>query len=163
MAGMSRFSLIVAVLATIFYLQVLPHVLAHAIPFEWWMTVKRIEIADAAVGEPIRVSVDRTIHRDFNGVYRVDVRKVTATGFESFCTRGESNVPYRAAAEFGVSRDLNWYMGIPPNAPCEPPVELTPGRYYAIVDFWIPILGGWVTLRETLHTNTFSISEENPL
>lgn len=157
MAGVTRFSVGAAVVALAFYIQVLPHVLARVIPFDRWMDVRRIEIADTVSGNPIRVAVDRVIHRDFDGIYRVDIRKVTTTGFESFCTRGERDVPYRSGAEFGMSRDLDWYMGVPPNAPCDPPVELTPGRYYAIVDYWIPILGGWVTLRKTMQSNTFTV------
>lgn len=157
MARLTSFGLGAAVVALVFYLQVLPHVLAYAIPFDWWMEIKRVDVANTVAGEPINVSVDRTINRDFDADYRVNVRKVTPTGFEHFCTRGERGVPYRRGAEFGAGRDLNWYMGIPPGPPCEPPVELAPGRYYLIVDHWIPILGGFVVLHNVEQSNTFTV------
>lgn len=157
MARVTGFGLGSAVVALVVYLQVLPHVLAFVIPFDAWMEIKRVDVADTLQGEPIRVAVDRTIHRDFDAAYRVNIRKVTPTGFEQFCTRGERDVPYRLGAEFGSGRDLDWYMGIPPNAPCEPPVDMTPGRYYLIVEHWIPILGGFVTLHNVKQSNTFTV------
>lgn len=157
MARLTSFSVWSAVVALIFYLQVLPPILSRIIPFEWWMDINKIEVFDAVAGSSIRVAVDRSIYRDFRGTYVVHIRKITPTGFEAACSRGEERISYSRGAEFGSSRDLNWYMGIPPNAECYPPIDQAPGRYYAIVEHWIPILGGYVTLHNVEQTNVFSV------
>jgi hypothetical protein len=144
----------------LFWWQVMPHVLAATIPPDPWMEVRNVVIKDSVVGVPPEVVVDRTIRRDFEGAYRVDVRRETPAGFVSWCARGATDVPYRTGAPFGEGRDLDWWMGIPPNPACQPPIHA--GTYYAIVDWRIPVLWGYVTLTVTRQSNNFIISEVTP-
>jgi hypothetical protein len=153
---MSRFSWVVLTLATLFFWQAVPIIFSHVIPFDWWMDIRRIEVTDAVAGDEIYVTVDRDIWRNFDGRYRVDVRRVTADGAESYCTRSDA-VPYRRDAAYGSDRTLRWFMGIPPNPPCSPLQYHEPGSFYLIVDYWIPIMGGIVTLHEQHQSNTFTI------
>lgn len=153
---MSAFSWAAIAFGVLLWWQIVPTVLSAVIPPERWMDVRNVVIKDSVAGVPPEVAVDRTIHRDFTGSYRVDLRRETAEGFSSWCTRGAADVPYRADAAFGEARDLDWWMGIPPNPPCRPPVG--PGIYYAIVDWRIPILGGYVTLNITRQSNNFVIT-----
>jgi hypothetical protein len=51
-------------------------------------------------------------------------------------------------------------MDIPPNPPCHAQQLPPAGSYYLIVDYWIPIMGGLVTLHEQHQSNTFTIYPE---
>jgi hypothetical protein len=141
--------------AVLFWWQVAPHILAAMIPAEWWMDVRNVVILDTIDGVPPAVVVDRIVHRDFNGSYRVNVRRAGEGGFSTWCTRGDGDVPYKAGEPPPADIDLNWWMGIPPNQPCKPPIG--PGTYYAITDWRIPILGGYATLQITRQSNNFTV------
>lgn len=162
MVDMTRYKWIGLGLGVVLFVYVLPVVLARVIPFDWWMDIRRIEVTDMQVGQPLFVAVDRDINRNFEGQFRVNVRRVSPTGgVDSYCTRynyGES-VPYQKGAVYPPEATLRWFMDIPPNPPCEPPLRDKPGKFYLIVDYWIPILGGFVTLHDQHQSNTFSVYE----
>lgn len=108
-----------------------------AIPASRWFEVATIAVEDAATGESPLVEVERTIRRPFTGHWTVTLRRENGEGYAAFCTRNGRN-DYRPGASPPVGKDLDWWMGIPANAPCP---ALSPGRYIVTIAWTLEIPG----------------------
>jgi len=66
---------------------------AWLVPATWWYEPGRISISDAQVGEEPIVSITRTIHRSFDGMYSVSIWKDPPDGHMT--CGGSDNLRYR--------------------------------------------------------------------
>ena len=96
-----------------------------AVPTSRWFEVSAIEVATPVTTASPRVRVDRTIHRPFTAVWTATIRQESGVGYAQFCSRNGRN-DYLPDAVLPPETDLNWWLAIPPNAPCP---ALPPGRY----------------------------------
>ena len=77
-------------------------------PASWWMEVQSVHVADTKAGEPIRMHVQRDIHRDFSGTWGVSVRVVDAGKGYVVCS--ESAVSgYQKGADLPDTLTLAWW------------------------------------------------------
>ena len=77
-------------------------------PASWWMEVQSVHVADTKAGEPIRMHVQRDIHRDFSGTWGVSVRVVDAGKGYVVCS--ESAVSgYLQGADLPDTLTLSWW------------------------------------------------------
>lgn len=88
-----------------------------------WYRLDRIFVADAVVGQPIHMEVDRTVVRDFEGAYSVKVRALPSR--ITICSGG-SEVPYQTDGALPNPLTLAWWSyGAAPDCMS----GLTPGQY----------------------------------
>ena len=137
----------------IVFVYLVPPIISAVVPLSYWAEFRGIWVENVFLGDPVNVSVDRTINRDFDGKFRVEVRKESGGGFEAFCTRGATDVPYRAESRLPKNITLDWWLGIPPNPPC--PV-LGVGTYYLITRWEKPWVFGSAPHKE-LRSNMFRV------
>jgi hypothetical protein len=80
----------------------------HLWPGSWWLTVRHVLAFDAPAGAEVLMDVDRTIHRPFQGDWRVLVRRMRGDGWEIVCTAGGSG-DYRTDAVLPDPQTLRWW------------------------------------------------------
>jgi hypothetical protein len=129
------------------------------IPPVWAMRVSSVQVQSGSLA----VIVDRVIYDDFKGSVQVDVRQIaTATDPGEPAERTISlchgpvmtGIRFRSGTPFasiisdggprdGQVRDLNWYLGLPPNRSCD--IVGSPGAYRADFTYFYPWpQGGWL-------------------
>lgn len=105
------------------------------IPVSIWMDVRRVEVVEPVYeGETIRLIIDRTINRDFDGEFSVTVRNsstnvVVCTGF--------GNLRYRTTAMLPDPVTLQWWVNS--GQPCG---NLPVGSYEMVTEWvvkWSPV------------------------
>jgi len=108
-------------------------------PASHWYRLNAVQVDDAEFGNPIKVTPDRHILRDFNGSYVTTVREVLSN--RVICSGGE-RVPYRAGAGLRPDIDIEWWT-----AGAEPSCMkgMIPGKYVMttciFVQTEIPLVG----------------------
>lgn len=125
------------------------HVLPRA---DHWAEFRSMVVADAPLGDPIIMEVDRIIHRPTFGEWHVVIRKQTRAGWSTFCTAsGESD--YSPDAALPDPLTLEWWT--------EGQCSLTEAGLYFIATTW-RFQPPWVAgtrISPPLVSNTFSIVE----
>ena len=98
-------------------------------PAEWWYRFDEFRVHDAVEGDPVMVTVRRTVGKGGPGVASVQVYKFgSANKPEMACASPNIPINYRADASLPPPEDqtLRWWMF---SAPCSG--RLSPGRYLA--------------------------------
>lgn len=93
------------------------------LPASYWLTVTSVHVHDAPQGIAPRMSVIRTIHRDFSATWVAEVEQETSFGFVVMpeCTAGMKQ-NYRIENKLPERLDLDWWTY---PVKCRP----KPGRY----------------------------------
>ena len=134
-----------------------PRIGQAIIPPEWWLDVRTIIVADTVVGVSPAVVIDRDINRNFVGSYEATIRKVDASDgtIWTYCQpRIRPEITYRAGSPY-PGRDLNWWLGSPPEDVC----VMEPGKYLLRLDWTINALNGWLPLHVRRESAPFTVSE----
>lgn len=144
--------------AIAFWLLILPNVLSATIPASLWLDVRPPFVDDSVEGVPPHITPDREIVRDFTGSWVAYVRRAEGEGFTHWCRRA-SPEPFRyiAGTQLTEQKDMDWWLEIPPNEPC----EWAPGQYRVTTEWTIHLWGG-VKVRTERTSNTFTIREAAP-
>lgn len=82
--------------------------LPGAVPARWWLEVPRIEVPDVARGEPVLMSVERTINRPFVADWDVLVRRQVEGGWRIVCA-AHGGGDYRPDAVLPPNLTLGWW------------------------------------------------------
>ena len=90
-------------------------------PASRWLEVRSVRIADARVGQPIVMSVDRTIHRITDAAWSVSVKSLTSGKHSAVCSH-DAFTRYRPGALLPIPVTLGWWT----HGRCE---ALPPGQY----------------------------------
>lgn len=77
-------------------------------PASWWFEVPLVRVQDARAGQPIRMFVDRTIHRPFTARWAAVVRVQDGTRTEVVCAAGSLS-DYRPDAALPATLTLDWW------------------------------------------------------
>lgn len=77
-------------------------------PASWWLEVRQVQVFNSVVGEPVRMAVDRTIHREFYAQWTVRVRKVEDGGWLTACASSGGGT-YVPIATLPVELGLGWW------------------------------------------------------
>jgi hypothetical protein len=102
------------------------------------------------------VTMERTIHRPFSATWTTSIRRQQGAGFVPVCSRvGRSEFTPDTIVPPGT--DLNYWLGIPPQPPCDP---LTPGTYKVLFVWLITGSGGNVH-QVRYETDIFLITPES--
>lgn len=141
-------------LGLVFLIWVIPAVGPWLIPSSWFFTVESVTVEDSTHGQPPQITPIRTIRRDFRGEWTVYVRKLLDDGTAfPYCTaRSPAPITYFVSAGPILGQDMDWWMEIPPNAPC--PWE--PGMFIVLTE-WRILLPFGITLQEHNVSNPFEI------
>lgn len=108
---------------------------AHLWPVAYWLQVESLRVDDASAGHPIRMYVDRRIHRPFSATWSATVREVN-DGNEYLTCSSSSLSDYRPSAKLPASLTLGWWT----NGTCE---TLPPGDY-VLTTTWLIHTGSLV-------------------
>lgn len=73
-----------------------------------WLELRSLTIADAKIGQPVRIDYDRVFHRDFTGEWGVAIWTLDRGEWTAYC-HADGDWPYRAGKP-GESRDLAWLV-----------------------------------------------------
>lgn len=119
-----------------------------ALPPSLWFEVGSLDIHSAARWQDVTVEYDRTIHRQFEGAWRVEVARKSASGWEEVCaTPGNPNTYETDAVLRAVSPDqpnvvsLEWFVVAPDECFQLPPAEYRLCAVWTInTDSWLQIL-----------------------
>ena len=120
-------------------------------PTTYWFDVRAVHVHDSREGEPVLMTVDRMIAREFDGRYFVQVRVINADGgVGPVKCPGAGGGPYLVGSELPNPLTLDWWA----STKCDLPA----GRYRAVTTWEIkpdlPILPG---KRLTVFSNVFEV------
>jgi hypothetical protein len=140
--GLSVIAVILAVVAFLFIT-----------PASFWFQVARLDVHDGATSEGLTVDLDRIIRREFEGQWRIDVRReVGADQWEWVCATDWQAQHYVPDAVLPIPVTLEWLAYNDPRC-----FELdTPGNYSVDV-FWEIWPGSLLFERRIRRTDTFTI------
>ena len=123
---------------------------------ETYLEVNRVSVGNSVSGDPIILSVDRVIHREFKGRWNAEVRTFPQS---SVVCVGAGDVLYSTDATLPDPVTLGWWTF---NPNCTGPM-LPPGEYVLITTWTIksPVIGvpDQTVMSES---NSFSISAVAP-
>jgi hypothetical protein len=121
-----------------------------------YLDVTSVTVSDSTAGVPPAIMPNRRIVRDFTGEWSVYVRALSEDGYTFGYCLAHSVRAGRYYADSGpvLDRDMDWWMAIPPNAPC--PWE--PGRYLVRTE-WTILLPLGIRLRVENQSNVFTVTE----
>lgn len=90
-----------------------------------YIDIQELYIPPTVYGDPIILQIKRTIHKNFYGGYRVDIRDDINT---SFCSTGDISLSYRSDAPLMNPLTLNYWAG---GGSCtgRVPQDLVPNKY----------------------------------
>jgi len=99
-------------------------------PASWWLDVRSVTVVDSTEGNPIFMTVDRDVNRDFTGIWSVDLRRLDPDtgGWISECVTDETRQPYFAGAALRRPLTLDYWA----SPEC---ADLGPGTYF-ITTMW---------------------------
>lgn len=147
-------SLAFFLMAIIFWYVAFPTAYRLVVSPSRYMDVGTIYVPNAPVGASPIVMVDRHIRRRFTGeivtlVRRIDEGEGTMW---TFCDGQRVNMPYVAGRPY-PGRDLNWWLGSPPEDKC----DLPPGKYQLRIEWTILGFFGHIPLYEMRESQPFTI------
>jgi hypothetical protein len=140
--GLSVIGVILAVVAFLF-----------VTPASFWFQVSRLDVLDAPSHEGLTVDLDRTIRREFDGKWRVDVRRqVGPDQWEWVCATDWQPQHYVPGAVLPVPVTLEWLAYTDPRC-----FELDEPGTYSVSVFWEIWPDSWLFKRKIRRTDTFTI------
>ncbi len=80
-----------------------------AFPAGWWMQIHSLSIRDARLGEPIILDYNRSIRRNFQGEWRVEVWRADRGMWHAYCNSQGAH-GYRANATIPAVTTLEWFV-----------------------------------------------------
>lgn len=95
--------------------------LVHFWPGSYWLDVRSVRVFDARAGEPVLMTVDRTIRHDFQAEWVVSIRRFEPHGIVAYCT-ARGTVDYQTDSALPDPLKLRWWT----YPDCHP---LPPGKY----------------------------------
>lgn len=134
-----------------------PMIMPLVVPMSRYYELRTVTVSDAEAGVSPQMIVDRTIHRDFRGRFEVEIMRAEGSEFTSWWQCGPHGSDwrtYRDEAALPADMDLDWWMGIPPNAPC----PLPPGTYKIMTTIYARSWLG-AELSVTTGSNVFTVWE----
>ncbi|WP_424927668.1 hypothetical protein [Amaricoccus tamworthensis] len=111
-------------------------------------------MSDSRVGKSPRVEVVREVRRSVNAGWTVTLHKVTPAGLELVCARS-GNTDFRANWITPKNTDLNWWMNVPVNPPCNPVVVGS----YVVTMVWTLQANGFPPKVTRGMSNKFEVTE----
>jgi hypothetical protein len=112
----------------VIWLVVVPVVLVmYLLPASIWYEIKSVTVLDGTAGN-IHMSVDRTIHRAFQGEYYTSVRSMPD---RSVVCAGGSDIAYDPRSSLPDPLTLAWWTG----GACDTTPALKPGPYVLVTTF----------------------------
>jgi hypothetical protein len=125
---------------------------AHMWPASWWLDVKSVGVGPSQAGAPVPMTVDRTIHRGFDGEWVVTVRRwQEGGGWYVFCA-GAGKANYLPGAELPAKLTLDWWT----NGACN---QLPAGRYSVSTSWLIyPPVSLLPSKQVTIDSNPFEVT-----
>lgn len=137
-----------------------PALVPFVLPMSYFYELRSVTVSDTVAGVSPKMVVDRTIKRDFRGRFEIEIMRVDGSEFIAWWECGAHGSDwrvYRKGASIPAGMDLDWWMGIPPNAPC----PLRPGRYKIVSMIFAK---GWLgsELSTTVDSNIFTVREYLP-
>ena len=126
--------------------------ITHLWPTSYWLEVNSVHVVDGYTNKPVIMAVDRTIHRDFVGVWGVTVRSIKDTGVHIECASSALS-DYKKGAELPEVVTLGWWT----NGKCE---TLPVGAYIVQTTWQIQSNGILPTKVITQTSNPFKITED---
>lgn len=118
-------------------------------PAAYWLEVRDVAVRSAPAGQPLSMTVDRTIHRTFLGTWQVTIRQWDGAGWLTWCNAaGTSN--YTPAARYPKNLALQWWT----DGACHP---LPPGRY-RVTTTWKIDRGALPDKFVTAESNIFEVT-----
>jgi hypothetical protein len=98
------------------------------------------------------VKMERSIHKPFTGTWTTTLWRQEGSGFVRYCSHDGRN-DYLPDTLLPKRTNLNWWMNIPPQAPCP---KLRPGRY-KMTFAWIVVDDGQPLHGVRAQTNVFNV------
>jgi hypothetical protein len=140
--GMSVIALILAVVAFLF-----------VTPASFWFQVTKLDVHDAETSAGLTVDFDRTIRREFEGRWRIDVRREVAPDqWEWVCATDWKAQHYSPDAVLPVPVTLEWLAYTDPRC-----FDLEKPGKYSIDVFWDIWPGSLLFERNVRRADTFTI------
>ena len=140
--GLSVISVILAVVLFLFIT-----------PASFWFQVEKLDVHDGDTSDGLTVDLDRTIRREFDGQWRVDVRReVGPDQWEWVCATGWQAQHYTPGAVLPVPVTLEWLAYVEPRC-----FELDKPGKYSIDVFWQIWPGSLLFERHIRRSDTFTI------
>ena len=87
---------------------VLLYVCAYFFPTSYWYEIKKINIQDSKVGQPINMVINRSINRDFIGTRAVIVRRMSEGAGDIVCV-DSSLKNYQVGEKLPANLTLGWW------------------------------------------------------
>lgn len=119
-----------------------------AVPAGYWFKVEALDIHSAVRWQEVTVEYDRTIRRQFEGEWRVEVARKAAGGWEEVCATPNNPNTYETDAVLrAVDPDrpnvvtLEWFVVAPEECFQLPPAEYRLCAVWTVnTDSWLGIL-----------------------
>ena len=141
--GATRSGLLIGLACWVLFMGV-----THGVPASRWLEVAAVHIPDARAGQPVRMEVKRTLHRDFVANVAVSVRSDSSS--QDVVCQQQARPNYRAGAKLPKDLTLEWWS-------FDKCVTLPPGRYWVATDWDIEPGGVWPVKRVSVDSNRFEV------
>lgn len=122
------------------------------VPTSFWFSVDQMDIHDATSWQGVEVELDRTIARDFEGAWRIDMRREVPNGWVSVCSTQWQPNGYTTTARLPDPVSLEWFTWVEPR--CYTLDD--PGRY-EVTATWVINPGSWLFERQIKRLARFNI------
>lgn len=126
--------------------------ISYVWPTSYWIEVTSVRVLDGRVGEPIRMLVDRRIHREFHGTWLAHVRVQRLDGDELFCPSSGS-IYYKRSSQLPPEVTLEWWT--------EGRCKTLPAGRYVVETTWTISPSEWPFPAKRLYvtSNPFEVRE----
>ena len=104
----------------------------------WWFEINRFRVMDAQAGQPIIVDYDRTIWRNFEGQWRVEVWRDQRANWVSHCVANGGPQEYRTDTVLPDPVTMDWLAYTEPRC-----FNLPQGTYKVSVQITVNPGGFW--------------------
>lgn len=119
-------------------------------PASWWLEYRSLSVSNAVVGEPIRMTADRTIARPFVATWNVTLR-VWNGGWEVYPCGTTRTQNYTPDTKLPHDLTLAWWTG----KEC---ATLPAGRYKMTTTWRINLQSPLPDKRVTIESNVFEVT-----
>ena len=120
----------------------------EVVPASAWMDLHGVTVSDSTVGEPIFITVTRTISKPFHARWIATVRRMTDAGLEHSCSATGEN-EYRNESVLPDPLTLDWWT-----FPIK--CDLQPGKY-RLDTSWLIEVPGYPIKSVTAQSNVFEV------
>jgi hypothetical protein len=129
-----------------------------------WINLRSVEVKQPINSNGvIELVVDRTIHREFRGVYSVDIKRINGINNEAVC-RGKPVTPffYNPSNELPDPVSLTWWLGGEKNMVECKENGFQEGTLFQVLTCHTVVVSQWdiPLARRCVLSNTFSLEKE---